>query len=301
MPRGGAGYGIGVGRLMQLFRRFFAALTLVMMAPLVMPAWCGALAQAPKPWETGMQPAANEIKRRIIDLHDLVLVIITLTTIFVAVLLVVVMVKFNAKANPVPSKTSHHTGLEIAWTVIPVLILVVMAIPSFRLIYYQDRTPNPDLTIKVVAHQWYWEYAYPDHGDFSIESRMLRDEELKKGQMRLLEVDNQMVVPVGKNIRILTSSPEVIHSFFVPSLRVQRYAIPGRTIETWFSVDKPGVYYGQCNQICGQDHSRMPIAVHAVSEQEFKAWAAQNKKSADAGGQPRMMAATGSTALGIQR
>ena len=276
-----------------------------MMVPLVIPDGGGAFAQAPKVWEMGMQPAFSPIKQKIIDLHDLVLVIITVTTLFVGILLVVVMVRFNAKANPVPSKTSHHTGLEIAWTVIPVLILVVMAIPSFRLIYYQDRTPNPDLTVKVIGHQWYWEYAYPDNGDFSIESRYVRDEDLKPGQLRLLDVDNQMVVPVGKNIRVLASSPDVIHSFFVPSLGVQRYAIPGRTIETWFSVDKPGVYYGQCNQICGQDHSRMPIAVHAVSEQEFKAWAEQTKKSAQAAPagdrHPTMMAATEAAAHEVQR
>ena len=290
-----------VGRLMLLLRRLFAALTLMMIAPLAMPDGHGAFAQAPKPWEIGMQPAANLIKQKIIELHDLVFWIITLTTIFVGVLLVVVCVRFNAKANPVPSKTSHHTGLEIAWTVIPVLLLVIMAIPSFRLIYFQDRTPNPDLTIKVIAHQWYWEYAYPDQGDFSIESRYIRDEDLKKGQLRLLDVDNQMVVPVGKNIRILTSSPEVIHSFFVPSLGVQRYAIPGRTIETWFSVDKPGVYYGQCNQICGADHSKMPIAVHAVSAQEFKAWTEQTKKSADAATAPRILAANDATANQVQR
>lgn len=292
-------------RLMQLFRWVFAALVLFIAAPLAFPDAHGALAQAPKPWEMGMQPAANEIKHRIIELHNLVLWIISLTTLFVGVLLVIVMVRFNAKANPVPSKLSHHTGLEIAWTVVPILLLVVMAIPSFRLIYYQDRTPNPDLTVKVVAHQWYWEYGYPDNGDFSIESRYIRDEDLKPGQLRLLDVDNQMVVPVGKNIRILTSSPEVIHSFFIPSLGVQRYAIPGRTIETWFSVDKPGVYYGECNQICGADHSKMPIAVHAVSEQEFKAWAERTKKSADAGAPagavPQLMAATDAAANRVQR
>ena len=286
-----------VDRLMQLFRRLCAALTLMTMAPLAMPGWCGAFAQLPKNWEIGMQPAANEIKRRIIDLHDLVFIIITLTTLFVGLLLVIVCWRFNAKRNPVPSKTAHHTGLEIAWTVIPVLLLVIMSIPSFRLIYYQDRTPNPDLTIKAIAHQWYWEYAYPDNGDFSVESRYIRDEDIKPGQLRLLDVDNQMVVPVGKNIRILTSSPDVIHSFFVPSLGVQRYAIPGRTIETWFSVDKPGVYYGECNQICGADHSKMPIAVHAVSEADYKAWVTgQTKKAAQtdapAGAPPRLLAAT---------
>ncbi len=291
---------------MQLFRRLCAALTLMIMAPVALPGWFAAFAAgAPTPWEMGMQPAANEIKRRIIDLHDLVLVIITLTTIFVGVLLVIVCTRFTAKRNPVPSKTSHHTGLEIAWTVIPIILLVIIAIPSFRLIYFQDRTPNPDLTIKVIAHQWFWEYGYPDNGNIAIESRYIHDEDLKPGQLRLLDVDNQMVVPVGKNIRILTSSPEVIHSFFIPSLGVQRYAIPGRVIETWFSVDKPGVYYGQCNQICGSDHSRMPIVVRAVTEAEFKAWTEQTKKAAQAdvptAAPASLLAATNTTANQVQR
>ena len=239
-----------------------------------------AWANMPKPWDTGMQPAGNELKSRINDLHALVFWIITVITIFVGALLVVVMVKFSAKKNPVPSTTSHHTMLEIAWTVIPILILVVIAIPSFRLVFFLDRAQNPDMTLKVVAHQWYWEYAYPGEGDLAIESRMIRDEDLKPGQMRLLEVDNQVVVPVGKKIRILTNSVDVIHSFFIPALGVQRYAIPGRTIEAWMTVDKPGVYYGQCNQICGVDHSRMPIAVRALPEAEYKAWVAQAKKAA---------------------
>jgi cytochrome c oxidase subunit 2 len=239
-----------------------------------------AWANMPKPWDTGMQPAGNELKSRINDLHALVFWIITVITIFVGALLVVVMVKFSAKKNPVPSTTSHHTMLEIAWTVIPILILVVIAIPSFRLVFFLDRAQNPDMTLKVVAHQWYWEYAYPGEGDLAIESRMIRDEDLKPGQMRLLEVDNQVVVPVGKKIRILTNSGDVIHSFFIPALGVQRYAIPGRTIEAWMTVDKPGVYYGQCNQICGVDHSRMPIAVRALPEAEYKAWVAQAKKAA---------------------
>ena len=165
---------------------------------------------------------------------------------------------------------------------IPVLILVVMAIPSFRLIYYLDQTPDPDMTIKVTGHQWYWEYSYPDNGDVDVESRYIHDEDLKPGQLRLLAVDNQLVIPVGKKIRILTSSADVIHSFFIPALGAQRYAIPGRTIELWLEADKPGVYYGECNQICGQDHSKMPIAVHAVTDAEFKAWIEQAKKSANA-------------------
>jgi len=268
-----------------------------------MLAGADALANVPKPWEMGMQPAANELKARIIDLHNLVLIIITLITIFVGALLVWVMVRYNATRNPVPSTTSHNTTIEVLWTVIPVLILVVIAIPSFRLVYYLDHTPDPDMTIKVTAHQWYWEYGYPEAGELAIESRMIRDEDLKPGQLRLLEVDNQLVVPVGKKIRILTNSVDVIHSFFIPSLGVQRYAIPGRTIETWMTVDKPGVYYGQCNQICGVDHSRMPIAVKAVTQDEYKAWLGQAKKAALTDpSQRRVLAdATGSTGQAIQR
>jgi cytochrome c oxidase subunit II len=237
---------------------------------------------APRPWEMGMQRSFSPIKDRIIELHDLVLVIITLITLFVGGLLVWVMVRYNAQRNPVPSQTSHNTIIEILWTVIPVLVLVIIAIPSFRLIYYQDRTPDPDLTIKVTGHQWYWEYTYPDQGNVDVESRYIHDEDLKPGQLRLLDVDNQLVIPVNKKIRILTSSTDVIHSFFIPSYGVQRYAIPGRTIETWMEADQIGTFYGECNQICGQDHSRMPISVKAVSEADFNAWIAQEKKSAAA-------------------
>lgn len=245
-------------------------------------AWAEDVVGAPRPWEMGMQRSFSPIKDRIIDLHNLVLVIITLITLFVGALLVIVMVKFNAKKNPVASQTTHHTLLEVAWTVAPVLILVIIAIPSFRLIYYEDRTANPDLTVQVIGHQWYWEYSYPDQGNIDIESRYIADEDLKPGQLRLLDVDNQMVIPVGKRIRILTSSTDVIHSFFVPSLGVQRYAIPGRTIETWLEADKEGTFYGECNQICGQNHSRMPISIKAISPAAFDEWVKTQKKSAEA-------------------
>jgi cytochrome c oxidase subunit 2 len=165
----------------------------------------------------------------------------------------------------------------VAWTVIPVLILVVIAIPSFRLIYFQDRAPDADMTIKAIGHQWYWEYAYPDQGGLTFSSYMVPDDELKPGQLRLLDVDNQLVLPVGRNIRILTTSGDVIHSFFIPSLGVQRYAIPGRTIETWVRVDQPGTYYGECNQICGTNHNGMPISVRALPAEAFDAWLAQAK------------------------
>jgi cytochrome c oxidase subunit 2 len=251
-------------------------------------AWAQGVVGAPQPWEMGMQRSYGPIKDRVIELHNLVLLIITIITLFVGGLLIWVMIRYNSKRNPIPSQTSHNTILEIAWTVIPVLILVVIAIPSFRLIYYQDRTPDPDMTIKVTGHQWYWEYSYPDEGNLDIESRYVHDEDLKPGQLRLLDVDNQLVIPVGKKIRILTSSSDVIHAFFIPAFGVQRYAIPGRTIETWMEADQVGTFYGECNQICGQDHSRMPISVKALSAADFKTWVEGAKKSAAAADHPKV-------------
>jgi len=236
-----------------------------------------ALAQAPVPWEIGMQPGFSPVKDEIIWLHNLVLVIITLITLLVGVLLIWVMIRYNARRSPVPSRTSHNTLLEVAWTLLPVLILVVIAIPSFRLVFYEDRTNDADLTIKATGHQWYWEYTYPDQANLDFSSYIVPDDQLKPGQLRLLTVDNDLVVPVDKNIRVLTTSGDVIHSWFIPSLGVQRYAIPGRTIETWFRATKPGTYYGECNQICGTNHSRMPIVVHVVTQPEFDAWLVQAK------------------------
>ncbi len=270
---------------MLYLRRLLAATFAGLIAPLglIAPAFAQAV-YMPKPWEMGMQASGGPLKTEEIDLHNLVLVIITVITLFVAGLLVWVAVRYNSKRNPTPSQTSHNTFLEVAWTVIPILILVVIAIPSFRLVYYEDRTQDADLTVKVTGHQWYWEYSYPDKGNIDFSSYIVPDDQLKPGQPRLLTVDNELVVPAGKNIRILTGSTDVIHSFFIPSLGVQRYAIPGRTIETWFRADKPGVYYGECNQICGTNHSRMPIVVHAVTPQEFDAWLVQAKtKFSDAG------------------
>jgi cytochrome c oxidase subunit 2 len=271
---------------MQEFRRLKATLVALLLLVAVMPGGA-AFAQAPRPWEMAMQPAFSPVKQQIIDLHNFVLVIITLITVVVGALLGWVMYRYNVNRNPVPGHAVHNTVLEIAWTVIPVLILVVMAIPSFRLIYYEDRTFDPDLTIKVTGHQWYWEYTYPDDGNLDFSSYIVPDDQLKPGQLRLLTVDHPLVVPVNKNIRILESSGDVIHSWFIPSLGVQRYAIPGRTIETWLRADKPGTYYGECNQICGTNHSRMPIMVQAVSEQDFEAWLVQAKKEfADTTPQP---------------
>ena len=257
------------------FRRLLAAAS----GAVVLPAltMSTAFAQQPAPWQLGMQTPHSPVKESIASLNDLVTVIITIITVFVAGLLLWVMYRYNAKRNPVPTRVSHNTVLEVAWTLIPILILVVIAVPSFRLVYFEDRTRDPDVTIKVTGHQWYWEYTYPDSGNIDFSSYIVPADKLAPGQKRLLDVDNQLVVPAGKNIRILTTSGDVIHSFFIPSLGVQRYAIPGRSIETWMKVDQPGDYYGECNQICGTNHSQMPISVHAVSPADFTAWLATAK------------------------
>ena len=266
---------------MPLLRRLVAAAFLATLgtALLGMGLADPALADVPRNWQMGMQPAASPVQQGIISLHNLVLVIITVITLFVGALLAYVIWRFSAEKNPNPSQTSHNTVLEVAWTVIPVLILVVIAIPSFRLVYYQDRTQEADMTLKVTGRQWYWEYTYTDADNLNFGSRPLDAKNVRWQQgIRLLDVDEPLVLPVGKNIRILTTSADVIHSFFVPALGVQRYAIPGRTIETWVRIDRPGTFYGQCNQICGEDHANMPIAVRALPEAEFTAWLAEAKK-----------------------
>lgn len=263
-------------RPMQVPRRLGAA-ALTGYALSALPC-ASAFAQAPRPWAMSLQGPFSPVQRDIINLNHLVLVIISLITAFVGGLLAWVIWRYNARRHPVASPLSHNTPVEIAWTVVPILILVLIAIPSFRLVFYQDRTDHPDMTIKVTGHQWYWEYTYPDEKNLDFSSYIIPDDKLKPGQLRLLTVDNDLVLPVGKNIRLLQTSGDVIHSFFIPSLGVQRYAIPGRTIETWVRIDKPGVYYGECNQICGTNHSRMPIVVRGVSPEEFQAWVAQAQK-----------------------
>ncbi len=235
------------------------------------------ITMAPHPWQIGMQAAHSPVERQIQALNGPVTMIILLISLFVAGLLAYVVWRYDHRKNPVPGTFSHNSTLEAAWTVIPVLILVGIAIPSFRLVYFEDRTHDADMTIKVTGHQWYWQYTYPDAAGLHYDSYVIPDDELKKGQLRHLAVDNPLVLPAGKNIRILTTSADVIHSFFVPSLGVQRYAIPGRTIETWVRIDQPGTYYGECNQICGMNHSMMPIEIHAVSPDDFKAWLAHAK------------------------
>ncbi|MBY0333590.1 MAG: cytochrome c oxidase subunit II [Acetobacteraceae bacterium] len=233
---------------------------------------------APIPWGIGLQPAGGPVKEAIHDFNTLVLWIIVVITAFVLVLLAYAVWRYREGVNPTPSRTSHNTVLEVAWTVVPVLILLIIAIPSFRLIYYQDRARDADMTINVQGRQWYWHYAYPDHGTLAFDSRPIPDDELKPGQIRSLSVDEPLVIPVGATVRVLTTGQDVIHSFFVPALGVQKYTIPGRTLETWFRADREGTFYGQCNQICGTNHWFMPIEVRAVSPERFQAWIEEAKQ-----------------------
>lgn len=249
-------------------KRFFA---LAMGAPAAALAADAARAAQPTPWQLNLQPAATPIMERVDAFHDLLLWIIVAISVFVLALLVVVMVRFRASVHPTPSKTSHNTLLEVMWTVIPIIILIAIAIPSFRLMYYIDEVPESELTIKVTGHQWYWTYEYQDHG-FAFDSLMIADDELEEGQIRLLEVDNRMVVPAATNVRILLTADDVIHAWTVPAFGIKFDTVPGRLAETWINVPAPGVYYGQCSELCGAAHSKMPIAVEVLARPAFEAW-----------------------------
>jgi cytochrome c oxidase subunit II len=227
----------------------------------------------PAPWQYKLQEAATPVMENIVWFHNVLLWIVTIITLFVLALLVTIVIKFNARANPVPSGTTHNTVIEVAWTLIPVLILVGIAVPSFRLLFQELNVPKADLTVKATGKQWYWSYAYPDNGKFEFDSLMAEDK-----QPRLLGVDNEMVVPVNKVIRVQTTGADVIHSFAMPAFGIKIDAIPGRLNETWFQATKLGMFYGQCSELCGKDHAFMPIAIRVVSDQEFAAWVETAKK-----------------------
>ncbi|HWW48772.1 MAG TPA: cytochrome c oxidase subunit II [Xanthobacteraceae bacterium] len=227
----------------------------------------------PKPWEMNLQTAASPIMESIHHFHSFLFWIIAAITVLVLVLLIVVAVKFNARTNPVPSRTTHNTFIEIVWTLVPVLILIGVAIPSFRLLFDQLDIPKSDVTIKATGKQWYWSYAYPDNGNFEFDSLLAHDK-----QPRLLAVDNEIVVPVNKVIRVQVTAADVIHSFAVPSFGIKIDAIPGRLNETWFKATKEGMFYGQCSELCGKDHAFMPIAVRVVSDAEYAKWIEEAKK-----------------------
>jgi cytochrome c oxidase subunit 2 len=266
----------------------------------------------PSPWQLGLQQPATEIAANINWFHDVVNIVIFLITAFVLVLLAIVIFRFGEKANPKPSKLTHHTGLEVAWTVIPIFILVAIAIPSFKLLYRQYDYPKPDLTIKAVGHQWYWSHEYPDHGGIKFDSVIVRDEDLVKREIgdaafkqrygsmgdferqkalyvaaqplwaknkmvRLLSTDNDVVVPVGKVVHVVVTAADVIHNWTVPSFGSKVDAVPGRTTATWFKADKKGTFYGQCSELCGKDHAFMPISVRVVDQPVFDEWATAMK------------------------
>ncbi len=227
----------------------------------------------PQEWEYKLQKAATPIMENIIWFHNFLLWLITAIVLFVLVLIVIVVFKFNAKANPVPSKTTHHTVIEVIWTIVPVLILVGISVPSFRLLFSELDVPKSDLTIKATGKQWYWTYAYPDNGKFEFDSLLATDK-----QPRLLAVDNELVVPVNKVVRVQVIGADVIHSFAVPAFGIKIDAVPGRLNETWFKAEQTGMFYGQCSELCGKDHAYMPIAVRVVTEDEFKKWVADAQK-----------------------
>lgn len=236
-----------------------------------------AAAGQPEPWQVNMQDPASPVMEQIYDLHSYISIIMICIVLLVMGLLGFCIFRFNAKRNPTPSKFSHNTLLEVAWTAIPVLILVAIAVPSFRLLYFMDRTQEADMTLKVIGHQWYWSFEYPDHGDVAIDSFMKYPEDLEEGEPRLLAVDTPVVLPEDTNIRIIITSNDVIHSFAIPSLGLKTDAVPGRLNETWVRVEEPGMYYGQCSELCGVNHGFMPAALRIVPKEEFEAWMAETQ------------------------
>jgi cytochrome c oxidase subunit 2 len=235
------------------------------------------LADQPKQWQFGFQDAASQSMRDIVSFHNnLLLPVIIAISVFVLFLMIYTCIRFRASKNPTPSKTTHNVAVEVLWTLIPCLILIVMAVPSFKILYKQDTIPKVDLTIKAVGYQWYWGYEYPDE-NIIFESYMIKEEELKENQPRLLTVDNELVVPVNKVVKVLITANDVLHAWALPSFGVKRDAVPGRINETWFKAEKVGTYYGQCSELCGIQHAFMPITVRVVTDEEYAEWLSEAK------------------------
>jgi cytochrome c oxidase subunit 2 len=281
--------------------KVFSRLTVIAATVAALFASAGAALAAmgqPTPWQMDLQDAATPIMAEIAGFHYFLLWVIALISLFVLALLLIIIVRFNARANPTPSRTTHNTPIEVLWTVVPVIILAVIAVPSFRLLFVQLDVPTPDLTIKATGKQWYWSYAYPDYGNFEFDSLMVAEKDLKPGQPRLLTADNQMVVPVNKVVHVLVTGADVIHSFTVPSFGVRIDAIPGRINDTWFKATVEGTFYGQCSELCGKNHSFMPISVQVVNQDDFTKWAAAAKqKYAGADSAPKDAVAAASATL----
>jgi len=234
-------------------------------------------ADGPQPWQMGFQPPATPVMEWINEFHNQLLVTIIIIAGFVTALMAYVVVKFNATANPEPSTRSHNTLLEVLWTAVPIMILIVMVIPSIKLLYFEDRAPNAEMTLKVTANQFYWNYEYPDHDGLSFDATMVADDELEEGQIRLLSTDAPVVVPVNTEIRVLIAASDVIHAWAVPAFGVKTDAVPGRLNETWFKATREGTFYGQCSELCGTNHGFMPIQIEVVSKDAFAKWLVKAK------------------------
>ena len=240
---------------------------------------CGQLvAEQPKDWQLGFQKSASKSMSDIVLFHDYMLLpIITAITVFVLFLVIYACIRFRATKNKIASQTSHNTTIEILWTLVPCLILIIMAVPSFKVLYSQDKVPPADVTVKAIGYQWYWGYEYPDE-NIIFDSYMIEDKDLKANQPRLLSVDNEVVVPVNKNIKVLITANDVLHAWALPSFGVKRDAVPGRINETWFKADRTGTFYGQCSELCGIKHAFMPITVRVVTDEEYKKWLLEAKE-----------------------
>jgi cytochrome c oxidase subunit 2 len=252
----------------------------------------------PSLWQMGLQDSASPVMDKISEFNTFLFWITTAIALLVMILLAIIIVRFNSRANPTPSRVTHNTPLEIIWTIVPVIILLVIAVPSFRLLFVQLNVPKPDLTVKATGKQWFWSYGYPDNGNFEFDSMMVQEKDLKPDQPRLLTVDNEMVVPVNKVVHVLVTGADVIHSFTVPSFGIRIDAIPGRMNETWFKATTAGMFYGQCSELCGKDHAFMPIVVRVVNEGDFNTWlnGAKQKYATDNDGH-NALAATAAPAI----
>lgn len=244
--------------------------------PLLVAFNLDAFASQPERWHYNFQDAATPVMDKIHDLHNLVMIILTLVAIVVFLILGYIIYKFRASKNPVASTRSHHTLLEVVWTAIPVLILLIIAVPSFKLIFYMDKAKDPELTLKITGHMWYWSYEYPEH-KIAFDSNIIPEDQLKPGQLRLLEVDNQIIVPVNTTVRLLFTAADVLHSWTIPAFGVKKDCVPGRLNESWIYVERIGTYYGQCSEICGMKHGFMPIVVKVVSKEDFQKWVESSK------------------------
>jgi cytochrome c oxidase subunit 2 len=262
---------------MKLFSRLTAVAAIG--AGVLLCAWpaLAGLGQ-PTPWEMDLQDSASPVMEEVASFHYFLLWVIAAISVFVLALLAIIVVRYNARANPVPSRTTHNTPIEILWTIIPVIVLATIAVPSFRILFVELDVPTPDLTVKATGKQWFWSYNYPDNGNFEFDSLMVAEKDLKAGQPRLLTADNDMVVPVNKVVHVLVTGADVIHSFAVPSFGIRIDAVPGRINETWFKATTVGMFYGQCSELCGKDHSFMPISVRVVNDSDFAAWVASAKQ-----------------------